>query len=65
MRAEAGSQPQNAALREGSSEIVKKLQERLSRKCASLDLLRNLLRRPKPPPPGKPMASSFPAPRRC
>src|SRR6266704_5549857 len=45
MRAEAGSQPQNAALREGSSEIVKKLQERLSRTCASLDLLRNLLRR--------------------
>src|SRR5438552_18933130 len=45
MRAAAGSRPQNAVLREGRSEIVKKLQVRLSRTCASLDLLRNLLRR--------------------
>src|SRR5213594_2124614 len=45
MPAEAGSQPQNAVLREGSSEIAKKLRERLSKRYASFDLLRNLLRR--------------------
>src|SRR5206468_10846765 len=45
MPAEAGSQPQNGVLREGSSEIAKKFQERLSKTCASLDLLWNLLRR--------------------